>query len=87
MEYLVFYQVVYVWTYCSECFVNQRFEKWDSRSKCQVLEQKDRELSLEIKSNEYISVLPLIFESPLNVPYSCKSANKLYLQQRLIKNL
>ena len=41
-----------------------RFEKWDSRSKCQVLEQKDWELSLEIKSNEYISVFPLIFQFP-----------------------
>ena len=44
-----------------------RFEKLDSRSRHQVLEQKDWKLSLEIKSNEYISVFPLIFRFPLNV--------------------
>ena len=47
--------------------VLQRFEKLDSRSRCQVLEQKDWKLSLEIKSNEYISVFPLIFQFPLHV--------------------
>ena len=71
---------MHVWSYCSECFVNKRFEKWDSRSRCQVLEQKDWELSLEIKSNEYISVFPLIFQFPLNFLCSFKSANKPYLQ-------
>ena len=50
----------------------QRFEKLDSRSSCQVLEQKDCKLSLEIKSNEYISVFPLIFQFPLNVLCSHK---------------
>ena len=73
LKQLVFYQVMYVWTYCSERFVNKRFEKWDSRSRCQVLEQKDWELSLEIKSNEYISVFPLIFQFPLNVLCSYKA--------------
>ena len=46
--------------------VLQRFEKLGPRSRCQVLEQKDCKLSLEIKSNEYISVFPLIFQFPLN---------------------
>ena len=32
------------------------FEKWDSRSRCHVREQKHWELSLEIKGSEYISV-------------------------------
>ena len=58
------FQTMYFWTYCNDRFVNKRFEKWDSRSRCQVLEQKDWELSLEIKSNEYISVFPLIFQFP-----------------------
>ena len=53
--------------------VLQRFEKLDSRSRCQVLEQKDWKLSLEIKSNEYISVFPLIFQFPLNVLCSYKA--------------
>ena len=56
LKQLVLYQIMYVWTYCIECFVNKRFEKWDSNSRCQVLEQKDWELSLEIKSNDYIFV-------------------------------
>ena len=44
--------------YCSERFINvKRFEKWDSCSRCQVLE-----LSLETKGSEYTSVFPLIFE-------------------------
>ena len=42
-----------------------RFEKLGSRSRCQVLEQNDWKLSWEIKSNEYISVFPLIFNFPL----------------------
>ena len=50
----MFYQAMYVWTYCSKRFVNKRFERWDARSRCQVFEQKDWELSLEIKNNEYI---------------------------------
>ena len=45
--------------------VFQRFEKLDSRSRCQVLEQNDCKLSLEIKSDEY-SVFYLIFQFPLN---------------------
>ena len=53
--------------------VLQRFEKLDSRSRCQVLEQKDQKLSLEIKSNEYISVFPLIFQFPLSVLCSYKA--------------
>ena len=52
--------------------VLQRFEKLDSRSRCQVLEQKDWKLSLEIKSNEYISVFSLIFQFALNVLCSYK---------------
>ena len=44
-----------------------RFEKLDSGSRCKILEQKDWKLSLEIKSNGYISVFPLIFQFPLNV--------------------
>ena len=47
--------------------VLQIFEKLDSRSMCQVLEQKDWKLSLEIKINEYISVFPLIFQFSRNV--------------------
>ena len=43
----------------------QRFENLDSRSRRQVLEQKDWKLTLEIKSNEYISVFSLIFPFPL----------------------
>ena len=50
-----------------------RFEKLDSRSRCQGLEQKDWKLSLEIKSNEYISAFPLIFQFPLNVLCSYKA--------------
>ena len=53
--------------------VLQRFEKLDSRSRYQVLEQKEWKLSLEIKSNEYISVFPLIFQFPLNVLCSYKA--------------
>ena len=53
----VFYQVKYVWTYCSENFKNiKRFEKRDSHSQCQVLEQKRWDLRLKIKGSEYISV-------------------------------
>ena len=63
--------------YCSERFINKRFQKWDSCSRCQALKQKHWELSLEIKDSEYISVFPLIFQFLLNVPYSCKSANIL----------
>ena len=73
----MFYQVMHIWTYCSESFVNKRFEKWNLRSKCQVLEQKHWELSLVINGSEYISVFPLIFQFSLNVPCSNKSANKL----------
>ena len=51
----------------------QRFEKLDSRLRCQVLEQKDWKLSWEIKSNEYISVFPLTFQFPLNVLCSYKA--------------
>ena len=50
-----------------------RFEKLDSRSRCRVLEQKDCKLSLEIRSNEYISVFPLIFQFPLHVLCSYKA--------------
>ena len=50
-----------------------RFEKLDSRWRCQVLEQKDCKLSLEIKSNEYVSVFPLIFQFPFNVLCSYKA--------------
>ena len=65
----------------NQCFIKpcmfelvlQRFEKLDSRSICQVLEQKDWKLSLEIKSNEYISVLPFIFQFHLNLPFSYKA--------------
>ena len=39
----------------------------------QVLEQKDWKLSLEIKSKEYISVFPLIFQLPLDVLCSYKA--------------
>ena len=46
----------------SERFVNKRFDKWDSRSRCQILEQKDWESSLEIKSNFSVSS---IFKFPL----------------------
>ena len=46
--------------------VLQRLEKLDSRSRYQVLEQNDCKLSLEIKSDEYISVFYLIFQFPLN---------------------
>ena len=53
--------------------VLQRFEKLDSRSRCKVLEQKDCKLRLEIKSNEYISVFPSIFQFPLNVSCSYKA--------------
>ena len=62
---------MYVWTYCSKPFV----ETWEvrSRSRCQVLEQEDWKLSLEIKSNEYISVFPLIFQFPLHVLCSYKA--------------
>ena len=49
------------------------FEKLHSRSRCQVLEQKDWKLGLEIKSNEYISVFPLIFQFPLSSLYSHKA--------------
>ena len=62
---------MYVWTYCSERFV----EIWEVRFtlRCQVLEQKDCKISLEIKINEYISVFPLIFQFPLNVLCSYKA--------------
>ena len=53
--------------------VLQIFEKLDSRSICQVLEQKDWKLSLEIKSNEYISVFRLIFQFSHNVLCSYKA--------------
>ena len=53
----VFYQVMYVWTYCSERFINIKSFEFTM----QVLEQKHWELSLEIKGSEYISVFPLIF--------------------------
>ena len=53
--------------------VLERFEKLGSCSRCQVLEQKDCKLSLEIKCNEYISVFPLIFKFPLNVLCSYKA--------------
>ena len=53
--------------------VLQKFEK-DSRSRCQVLQQKDWKLSFEIKSNENISVFPLIFQFPLNVLRICKAS-------------
>ena len=71
LKRLVLYQAMYVWTYCSERFV----EIWEVRFtlRCQVLEQKDWKLSLEIKSNEYISVFPLIFQFPLNVLCSYKA--------------
>ena len=52
--------------------VLQKFEK-DSRSRCQVLQQKDWKLSFEIKSNENISVFPLIFQFPLYVRCSYKA--------------
>ena len=47
--------------------VLQRLEKLNSRSRSQVLEQNDWKLSLKIKSNEYSSEFPLIFQFPLNV--------------------
>ena len=48
------------------------FLRWE------VLEQKDWKLSLEIKSKEYISVFPLIFQLPLDVLCSYKALiNKL----------
>ena len=53
--------------------VLSRFENLDSCSRCQVLEQNDWKLSLETKSNEYISVFPLIFQFPLNVLCSYKA--------------
>ena len=56
--------------------VLQIFEKLDSRSLCQVLEQKDWKLSLEIKSNEYISVFPLIFQFSHNVLCTYKALIK-----------
>ena len=69
---------MYVWTYCSERFANERrLEKRDSRSRFQVLEQKYWELSLEIKGSEYIVVLPLNSQFSLNVLKSCNTANKL----------
>ena len=49
----------------------------NSRSRCQVLEQKHWELSLEVKDSVHISVFPLIFQFSLNVPYSYKIPNKL----------
>ena len=59
----VFYQVMYVSTYCSELFINiKTFEKRDSRSREQVLKQKHWELSLEVKGSEYTSVFLLIFQ-------------------------
>ena len=62
---------MYVWTYCSERLI----EIWEVRFtfKSQVLEQKDRKLTLEIKSNEYISVFALIVQFPLNVLCSYKA--------------
>ena len=46
LKQLVLYQAMYVWTYCSERFV----EIWEVRFtlRCQVLAQKDWKLSLEI---------------------------------------
>ena len=36
-----FYHVMDVWSYKNKLFINiKRFEKWHSRSRCQVLEQK-----------------------------------------------
>ena len=71
LKQLVFYQAMYVWNYCSDRFV----EIWEVRFtfKMPSLEQKDCKLSLEIKSNEYISVFPLIFQFLLNVLCSYKA--------------
>ena len=45
-----------------ERFINIKgFDKWHLRSRCQVLQQKHWELSLEIEVSKYISVFPLIF--------------------------
>ena len=53
--------------------VFQRFGKLHSRSRCQVLEQTHYKLSLEIKSNEYISVFFLILQFPLDALCSYKA--------------
>ena len=54
---------------CYSCSFLDLILRW------QVLEKKDWELSLEMKSNECISVFPLILQFPLSVLCSCKSAN------------
>ena len=61
------------WTF----YINKRFQKWVSRSRCQVPEQKHLELNLEINCSEYIPVFPLIFQISLNVSENHRGANKL----------
>ena len=71
MLYQALVQTMYVWTYCSERFV----EIWEVRFMFKMPSSwtKRLELSLEIKSNEYISVFSLIFQFPLHVLCSYKA--------------